>query len=88
MLFVLKKVLSRKIHQGILPFSIEEVDQSDYIEELILNGTLCLWALYKESNMSKHIRSFSNYGGIAHIEIKRKTDLEKNNIFILFPSFE
>jgi hypothetical protein len=45
MLFILKKGPLGKTHQGILPFFIEEVDQSDYIEELILNGTLCLWAL-------------------------------------------
>jgi hypothetical protein len=37
--------------------------------------------------MSKHIKCSSNYGGITRIEIKRKTNLEKNNIFILFPSF-
>jgi hypothetical protein len=45
MLLVLKKGLLGKIHQVVLPFFIKEVDQSDCIEELILNGALRLWAL-------------------------------------------
>jgi hypothetical protein len=44
-LLVLKRSLPRKIHQGVLSFFIKEVDQSNCIEELILNGALHLWAL-------------------------------------------
>jgi hypothetical protein len=34
----------------------------------------------------KHIRSYSNYGGIACIEIKRKTDLIQVEIHMRFPA--
>jgi small subunit ribosomal protein S3 len=36
--------------------------------------------------VSKHIRSSSNYGGIARIEIKRKTDLIQVKIHMGFPA--
>lgn len=35
--------------------------------------------------MQKHIKNSSNYGGIAHIEIQRKTDLIRIEIFTGFP---
>jgi hypothetical protein len=37
LLLILKGSLSRKNHQGLLSFFIEEVDQSDCIEELPLS---------------------------------------------------
>ncbi len=39
-----------------------------------------------EIYVHKHIRSSSNYGGITHIEIKRKTDLIQVEIHVGFPT--
>nr|YP_009193442.1 ribosomal protein S3 [Takakia lepidozioides]UPM51674.1 ribosomal protein S3 [Takakia lepidozioides] len=39
-----------------------------------------------ESYVRKHIRSSSNYGGIARVEIKRKTDLIQVEIHTGFPA--
>nr|NP_848098.2 ribosomal protein S3 [Adiantum capillus-veneris]Q85FI4.2 RecName: Full=Small ribosomal subunit protein uS3c; AltName: Full=30S ribosomal protein S3, chloroplastic [Adiantum capillus-veneris]AAP29429.2 ribosomal protein S3 [Adiantum capillus-veneris] len=38
-----------------------------------------------EKYIQKHVKSVSNYGGVGHIEIQRKTDLIQINIYTGFP---